>query len=637
MNLIFAKTREEAAAGLKRIGAIRGSEAGIIPLMPKAALELHELGLGIVELPIDMLSRDEREAIGAQAIELSKSWCRGHEFRYMGVDLLDCCRLQMLGFFQDLIAAEMLAPLILDRYSPSEALFFRHPSVPSFGHSMHDGSADVFEAVLQWRMSQAGIRVDILPAQPLPEKGKEETPFPSFARRAFSTIGKVLRPGKGVEKESLGPRRFLLSDLPEDRKLLVGFGAGYDLPIIWPYLKHLSKETGAFPVLIDEAGTFDASTLRSGLTADPDLRCIPIADIPLGAEVDQLLQQARQVFFSALDRGNLLPRSMENPLLRFQYQLLWDALIPQALYSADRAASFFSRYPVLLYLDDNCAGPSNRAWVAAAKSLGVPTAIVQHGALNLLEFFEFTHDWALTQGELGGGSLQSAYPDLAGRIVASGDPSMERIQPSPISRETGRNQVVLLTGGFLHQAWTDMDLSRFLSTWKGITGIAESHPNLEFLIKPHPSVRDLGYWYKGQVEKSGARNIRVIEGKRLEDMLSSAILAVLVGKPGTAGLVTILQGVPFVYLDAMLCRSVKGYGIWVPENGVPRLAGPADLAHLIDELEEKPEARHRLLEQNKRFSRLYLASFSPRELAAKVGLPGEGEWERQKPARGRSE
>ena len=183
-----------------------------------------------------------------------------------------------------------------------------------------------------------------------------------------------------------------------------------------------------------------------------------------------------------------------------------------------------------------------------------------------------------------------------------------------------KDTVLLMTGGFLHQGWTDMDLEGFLGTWQEVASIARARPETRFIIKPHPSVRDLGSWYRRFGDTANVPNLTVVDDQKLESLLPSAFLAVLIGKPGTAGLVSALAGVPFVYCDSMLCRDVPGYRIWRDENGVPRLATAKDLAPLLDRVRLDPDERHALLEQNRRFSLRYLQPFRPAALCAELGL-----------------
>lgn len=149
MNLAFVKDLEQLDL-FCRVG-LNSKDSVLVPLTPKAALAMVDMGISDTRLPIDLIEKREREEIFSQAIELSKSLHRGilPSIEYKGVDLIECCRLQMLGFFQDVLAAEKICPELIKRYHPRRANFLKYPNKASYGQTMHDGTSDVFEAVLQ--------------------------------------------------------------------------------------------------------------------------------------------------------------------------------------------------------------------------------------------------------------------------------------------------------------------------------------------------------------------------------------------------------------------------------------------------------------------------------------------------------
>jgi len=631
MDLWCVKNEEQ----IRQIGSelTAGKHHHLLPLMPKAALSLMDLGAPDLRLPIDFLSRGENQAIHQQAIELSKTWDRQwrRQVRYQGIDLLDCCRLQMLGFFQDVIAGEMIAPRLLAEYKPKRAVFFEPPSVPSFGHPMHDGTAHVLEAVLQWRFRQAGVEVTVREERAVPPSGSKdkEGGLTGSIRRIRSFLEAKLRQGRNLlprptpspDLPPANPNRLTFRDVASRQPLLTGYGGSYDLLVIWPYIKAIAAQIKGTPVLLNTSPHFDAQTTRSGLSAHEDLRYVFVGDLPVAPNEGPDLGAARAACLRSLAGGEPLPAILQNPLLSFQFVLLWDRLVVEALAAARRATAFFAQCRTALYLDDYCAGPANRAWTEAANLAGVPTVNVPHGSLNLVEFHDFNSKWAFAWGELGRQNWDLASPEKQDGVIIAGDPSMENLRDEcSAPAETPGRAVLLMTGGFLHQAWTDMDLKGFLGTWEDLAQIARDRPHLEFVVKPHPSVRDLGYWYRAFFEKKALPNVKVVDHQRLEDLLPSAFFAVLVGKPGTAGLVSALARVPFVYLDTMLCREVPGYRIWCDANGSPRLTGCPQLGPLIDRVFAHPEDREALLKQNQRFSELYLTSFDPVPVCRKMGL-----------------
>jgi hypothetical protein len=627
MNLVFIKEESQGfRLRAKTFGC--GDACLAIPLMPKAALAMLDAGWQDVRLPIELLAREEREAIRDEAIGLSKAWHNSlPPLECHGADLYDCCRLQMMGFFQDVLAAERIVPRLLEEYRPRSVLFLKRPFVPSYAHPMHDGTADVFEAVLQWRLSRAGVEVSVAVEAPAAVANRG----PAFRAGLWTRLrwklsalaAKRRSPGRVLDPPPWDPRRIPISDVPTNRPLVIGCGAGYDLLVMWHYLKAFAAEIGAYPLPINQEPALDARTPRSGLTLDMECRFLYMNDILEAGDPSPDIAQARDACLAALNGGSRLPDCLRNPYLAFQFEYFWDSLIPQAQRAACIAETFFRQFKVALYMDDYCAGPVNRAWVSVGDRVGVATATTPHGAVNLLEFHDFNARWALAWGELIRQNLQLAAPRKQDCVIVSGDPSMDRLRRAfPAVAADTRHTVLLLTGGFLHQVWTDMDLAGFLATWEEIGRLAAQRQSLRFLIKPHPSVRDLAPWYRQFVLRKGLVNVQVVDDQKLEALLPSAFLAVLVGKPGTAGLVSALADVPFVYLDTLLCRDVPGYGIWREGNGVPRLTHPSQLAELIDRFHADEAARNTLLEQNRRFAGLYCAPFQSAGVCRQMGLKG---------------
>jgi hypothetical protein len=601
---------------------VDGGKDSVVPLIPKAALGLHRLGFNRVRLLIELLNKDEREGVHESAIDLSKAWYDqlSCEMHYNGIDLLDCCRLQMLGFFQDVLAAHLIVPRLIEEFQPKKAFFFDYPVSPSYGNSMHDGTADVFEAVLQWELPKAGIDVFVK------EKKIERSERSSWinylrakisgARKKFAKYSKTSRNG------SSDPRRLRLDDIPRDKAMLVGYGSGYDLLVIWPYLKALAAEIDGFPVLLNAAPQMDTKTLRSSLSGEGDIRYLYVQDIPLCDSDEIDVGKCREACSTAMkERNESLPAILWNPLLEFQFIFLFENLVSSALDAARRAKFFVEEYRPSLLLDDYCAGHENRAWMGAANAAGIPSAVVPHGAINLLEFHAFNAHWAFAWGELGQKNFQLANPEKRDKVIVAGDPSMgQGCITSKRKKQNGNETVLLITGGFLHQVWTDMDFRGFISTWENLRKIAQERPAIKFIIKTHPSVRDLNDWYRHMVQEKGVANMTVVDDRKLEELLEPVFLSVLVGKPGTAGIVSAVGGVPFVYLDSMLCRHVPGYSIWCEENGVPRLTRAANLAQVIDRLFSNPSEREELLKKNEKFLRLYSSPFHPSEICERLGL-----------------
>jgi hypothetical protein len=404
--------------------------------------------------------------------------------------------------------------------------------------------------------------------------------------------------------------------------LAIGFGSGYDLLAISPYISAFARELQGRAIAINESNQLPGRTLRSNLRLNAEVGILFLGDIP--AEPIDCFPPFRagwKLNTDALNRGETLPAELRNPLLAFQFNYLWNVLLIQALHAVRQARSFFHKHPRTVYVDDYCAGVAQRAWAKVGRDLGIPTITVPHGAINLVEFHDAASQWTVAWGELGKENLGLAYPGNIHKVIVGGDPNMapNLIKPSFNPKHSFEN-VLLLTGGYLHQLWTDFSLEQFTAAWDDLVLLARQRVHLRFTLKPHPSVRDLGVWYREFIHHRRLPNMEVVDHRPLEELLPSADLAVLVGKPGTAGFMAMREGIPCVYLDCMLNRKVIGYSFWDARNGIQKLNSSLELGELIDRLQTEPSEKDRLLAGNLIFLDRYFQEFNPNAVCPQIGI-----------------
>jgi hypothetical protein len=608
----------------------------VVPVMPKAALLLAELGYSKFQLPIDYIDRARRNAIWQAAIDLSKNWHSQTEIpRYKTIDLLEVCRLEMLGFFQDVLTANAFADSFFAQHAPSEIAFTHYPQKPSTGKSTHDGTADIFEAVLLHRAkllcittrqvaSQRFNPIQTAPATTEPNNAvsvssqvtPKQIPKPVSKKRSLwkRIVGRMLRlrhqPQKQMEPNSERQHltRIFESDLQNKKKLFIGYGAGYDLLMMWPYIKSIANENQGRALLVNICDDLPKKTLRSGLELDPCFEFIYQNDISL--PVDDEYEQIMALFRREESLFVNLSYPLDNPQLSMQFEHLQRVLLPEATTAARIAHVFMTKHNVALYLDDWCAGVPTRAWAAIGNTLGIPTVNVPHGATSLVEFHSFISKYAFAWGELGRQNIATAAPDKQAQIFVTGDPSLEKIRITHRLHPTS-NKILLLTGGCLHQVWTDLEMSSFVKCWEELLKLPKSFPNLEFVIKTHPSYRDFAPWYKHIAAKIPHTNLKVVDDQKLEDIAAGAVLSVIVGRPGTGGVVTMLQSVPTIFLDNMLVRDVQGYEIWRDDFGIPKIAAVDELSDLLLSMQNSPKVFSEILKKNASFLEAYLSPYKP--------------------------
>ncbi|MBF0118024.1 MAG: hypothetical protein HQK79_04260 [Desulfobacterales bacterium] len=570
MDLVFIKFDSDLKN--QKIEDLKRSGLHVIPIMPKAALAMLNSGFCDVKLPIDFLDLDYRTKIFNEAIILSKNWYSSFKdnLTFHSIDLMDCCRLQMITFFQDLLASEKICLKLIDIYKPKKAIFFSKPVTHSFDENMFNGQSDIFEAVAQWRFLQAGIEIQIL------------------ERDTHKNINVKPDIKEEIAQEQFSVERLEYINAPRKTPLVVGFGIGFDLFIIWPYIKNLASKIDAVPLLLNLSPKLLINTMRSGLSYDEEMRFIFIHDIPFDSLIPKKLCDVKTDCISSLNIGNSLPEILRNPFLAFQFEKLFDAFLIGTIRSICRAEKFFKDLEVVLFIDDHNAGHANRAWTQTAKNMGVKTATIPHGlGVNLVEFFDFNAHFAFAWGELGRKNLELASPEKKDRILIVGNSFMEGFQKKDSTISASRKTILLATGGFLHQVWTDFDLSKFIDSWDKIFDHIKERPEIKFIIKPHPSFRDFGYWYKSRVNTSQLKNLEIVDDRKIEDILDEIFLTVLVGKPGTAAFVSMRCSVPVVYLDCLLARNAPGYAVW--KEILPVIKSVQELFNFIDMIQDERE------------------------------------------------
>jgi hypothetical protein len=577
----------------------------VVPTSPKAALWLSQTKKN-VKLPVDYLAKFEREDIYLKAISLSNQWVQSFKGDVVieGIDLIACIRLQMLAFFQDVILSQIAIPRIIETYRPSSLVMSREPSGTSFSAAAFDGTAEIFEAMILWEAQKRKIKIELLASNE--KEAKQEQPKQSK---------------QPPPQEFTGKMNF--EQAQKKQKIVAGLGSSYDLLILWPYLRTISDNINGSAMLLSEELEINQNTFRAGLSFDDNINYLFAGELPFARE------QVPSPDFLYSKWENVVKKSsseldfFNNPYLKFQVELCLNVLIPDTAKAVMRATEFFKQTNTACYIDDYCAGHRNRAWVEAAKKAKIITVSVPHGAVNLLEFYHYNADWALASGRLVRENLIKARSENSERVVICGELKEHSTMNSPSSSQIGlatKKKVLLLTGGFLQQAWTDFDLVKFEKTWTELLKIIVQHSEIEFVIKTHPSSRDLGDYYQTMVKRSSLLNLSLVQDKKLDDLLLDVSVAVLLGKPGTAGIFCIKKNIPLIFLDTMLCREVIGYQIWSKENGIPRIQEADIFQNALSELLSSEEKRKEVIDRNQRFLESYNSERDVAEFLKKTRL-----------------
>jgi hypothetical protein len=522
----------------------------VMAVAPMAALEMATQGLPVT-LASECLEPGEIAAVDDQAYELSLNWSAhlGDRLIFDDIDLGALTALDHLMFFKQAIGADLLCSRFME--SPPDELIFFKP----LGRACAEGAAfkddhDVFEATLLWHAEQAGIRVRLLN---WPERQARPEPAPRRTER---------HPFRVLAGE------FERGSLP----LVVAFGGDIDLLRYQPSLDTLDDSGRYRTLALSLESYLEAATTRSGLSAlDRQYMSIqdfaPEPDIGLLAAWNCRLDKARRLEEKYRRQG--AARILANTYLAFHFDFLWDVHFRTALKSLRMFQRFFHRFEPTLVLCDEGSYYLYRLFLWVAKGMGIPTASLPHGnMINYPHYLHFEADRLFCSGR----AMLVAAADKANcdptRVEIIGDLSMVRaLARPPIPDGTRRKTVFFVDQRYVNYTLCQMDLEAYLRAWQDIVDYAAARPDVDLLIKPHPSY---GYRDKqvAEVAALGLSNLRIVENKKIEDVLAQSDVALMLGRISNAGLTTIELGVPILFYDGI--SRVPSYGdfLWRPENGV---------------------------------------------------------------------
>lgn len=595
MDLMFVKDEKQLDLGIAGGHSSKGVK--MIPVMPQIALKMRERGCDNIKLPVDFLEEATRNDIYYEAMALSKAWQHAliEDIFFHDIDLGECCRLEMIAFFQDIITAQKACQKILDRFPASRAIFFKHPKIASFDQNMYNGEADIFEAVAQWSFKEAGLDVMVT---------ETNVPHNYQSNRKIDL------------EEMADPARVPYESVPKNTPLIIAMGGDHDLLMMWPYLKIIADKLQLTPFLINKNNNLSKIIIRSAFNFDGKETFVFANDIPIDISLPEVIGRAKNNFFRLINEGHILPPVLQNPLLSFQFEKLFETFFASTVKTIKRAETFFRDHKTSFLMDGFCSGHVNRAWALVARKMGVKTLFVPDGVgANLVEFFDFQSDVALAWGELAQHNIGLGALEKKDRIFVVGNPGMEKLRKKEPSPEKDKS-ILLITGGVLHQVWTEFSLEKFENVWGRIFLETIKRPHIHFVIKPRPGDRDFGWWFKKSVADMGLTNVEVIDDKKIEDILDNMCLSVLVGKPGTAAYVSLLRSVPVLYLDGVLGRDVIGYRKW--KEIFPVYQSVLELFGFIDQLISDNEIFQRFHRENIALADRLSAPFDAEILCQKI-------------------
>lgn len=542
----------------------------VVAVSPLAAIALASSGRPVT-LAAELLDPQAVAAVDDRAFELSQSWFNhlGEALVFEGVNLADLLALDHLMFLKQALGADLICSELLAG-RPGEVVLF----APR-GRACADGAAfkdehDVFEATLLWRAGLAGVPVRLLPS-----------PAPAAAPAAPARKAPARRHPLRIGAEEFRP---------DGRPLALAFAGGVDVLRHQPYLDSLDA-SGRWQTLALSVETYlEGMTTRSGLGGleRPYLSMqdfAPEPDPAAQAAWNSRLDEARRADRAHRSRG--AGQVLDNPGLDFQWDLLWDGHFRTALAWLRRFGRLFDSIRPDLALADEGAYFLYRLFLWAAQARGIATASVPHG--NMINYPHYLH-FAAQRLFCSGQAMREAAVAKAGRhpgrIELVGDPTMvQALRHTPVAHP--RKTVFFADQRYVNYTLCQMDLHAYLRAWVDLADYARSRPDVDVLIKPHPSY---GYrdWQVAEATRHGLPNLRIVEDRKVEELLAESDVALMLGRISNAGLTTIQMGVPLLFYDGI--SRVPSYGdyLWTPDNGILTVHDRAGLYAALDRLLGEP-------------------------------------------------
>lgn len=300
-------------------------------------------------------------------------------------------------------------------------------------------------------------------------------------------------------------------------------------------LETLGNRNNQFPFWLKASGQYAVDDRdASGANWYDLLSCFP-GDPAL----KDLLNVAWQEFINH-DRPDAFD-IIGSPHVRFQFTGFWDRVLLCGRI-VDAASWLFERLKPKLCLQGLDAYGPARTWGRVARKHGAHTVTFLHGAIS-----PNCHQYERLQSEA---DLLVVEGDTAREAMITLNRSPETIHThrpgmTSISQEMGGTNILLLTALASYSLYSPVySPERMWRDWMELTAMIARHPKWAFLIKPHPRYDHFDFFEELALPGNCCFNRDI----SLDEALSKARVAVMIGYPSSVILDSLKQGIPSVFL-----------------------------------------------------------------------------------------
>jgi len=588
-----------------------------------------------------LLTGADYNEIAYEAGQLSDRWFLPYDgLEYRGVNLAELCRIENTVFFFEVVAAHRVMERVLADFKPNEFVLFTDLNTPCIGRTRYNATHDVFEAVALKFAEKHGLSVKRLFSSTEGERQCAPTltikivdAVDHFAKVLSSRLFRLLK------RISLTNRRIKLSSFRREngKFLALCYASGYDALMMEPIFQALRIDGEFQTILISQNEPQIGNSSRAGLDEAPIsyilYREFEPFDSPQAREDFSHLMRGREKFRDVYGSSSEdLKDPLDNRYLKMQFDYLWEKRFTSAIKIIDAAYAVMEQIQPDVLVSIDMMSFDQRIFCKVARMHGIRTIAIPHGCINDIEEYEFESDIFLAWGQISKSQIVKRFALDDSRVRVTGSLLFEKINdlvslsPKAIhlrKEELGLRRdariVLILTGAFTTEVYGRLDLEKYVEAWNTVVQYAMFHPEIDFLIKPHPAM-DYTAWYLRYIPVSGAKNIRIVENLRLEFLLPITDAAIMWQIISTALLIALLAKKPLIFLRNAI-RNGFGHPSedWNASEGLTIIENSGDLPPILNETLSDEMYRKRIIHDGQQFLEKYIcrSKGSPADKIAK--------------------
>jgi hypothetical protein len=329
-------------------------------------------------------------------------------------------------------------------------------------------------------------------------------------------------------------------------------------------------------------------------------------------KIHAFVKKARMVWFYY---QNTLDQKYDYFIPKMQIDQFYQQYIIDACKLIEMGNKIILTLKPQVFITDDMASSTQRILTQLIKRAGGLTIGIPHGCIRDIEEYEFETDLLLSWGKIPKNQFMKEYSYNDDRIVITGSLTMDKVQETidklqhaKMVNNTIPKKVVILTGVLTSEVYGIIDGERYIESWKKLNEYIHSHPEIQFIIKPHPYI-DYIEWYTEFIKRAEVSNVIITQDSNLEELVLSSECVILFQVISTAALVAMMAKTPVVFLNNAIVKSAEyTANDWNSENGLTLITDAAMIRNVLDGIINDVNYRRRVIDNEQLFLNDYLKS-----------------------------